>query len=233
MEGLHELLIESDILIMYEYSFYKMLIKHVFFINRDLSKEPYHTIIKSFIPIFISTYDFENEKELLPLKVLIRELKEKPNEKELNNILIDNIIKYGLSANGIGYTINGHIYPLFKNKILKFESNCFCVYNRPCFFGNLFLDILIESGEDYNSLNDNLRLFNIDYVATVIKIRDIDIYFDKINWDFFKIKKQKLTFERILNNVHLFSIEDLNKIAITEFTYEQLQTLLLTKEILQ
>lgn len=233
MEGLHELLIESDILIMYEYSFYKMLIKHIFFINKDLLEEPYHTIIKSFIPVFINTDDFDNEKELPPLNTLIKKLKEKPNEKELNNILIDTIIKYGLSVRGVNYTINGYIYPLFKNKILKFESNCFYAYNRPCFFGNLFLDILIESGEDYNSLNDNLPFFNIDYAASVMKIRDIDIYFDKINWDFFKIKKQKLTFEQVLDNIHLFSIEDLNKVAITEFTYEQLQTLLLTKEILQ
>lgn len=234
MEGLHELLIESDILIMYECSFYKIFIKYIYFINKDLLEEPYHTIIKSSIPAFIDDISFyEIKDQEIKIRTLIAKLKEKPDKQELNNILIRNIIIEYLSPNCDNYIINKKIYPLFRNKILNLKDEPLIINNKLCLFGNLFLNILIENGEDYNNLNDNLPFFDINYAALVMKIRDIDKYFDKINWSYKKMKKQKLAFEQVLNNVNLFSIEDLNKVAITEFTYEQLQTLLLTKEILQ
>lgn len=234
MEELKELLIKSDILISYKKIGHLIYFRDVFIINKDLLEEPYQTIIKTFIITFMDNIPFYKMKDLeIKLTTLIAELKEKPDEQELNNILIRNITIECLSPTYNNYIINEKIYPLFRNKILNLKDEPFIINNKLCLFGNLFLNILVENGEDYNSLNDNLPFFDINYAALVMKIRDIDKYFDKINWNYRKIKKQKLTFERILNNVHLFSIEDLNKIAITEFTYEQLQTLLLTKEILQ
>lgn len=234
MEELKGLLIESDILISYKKIEHLIYFSDVFIINKDLLEEPYQTIIKAFVPAFMDDIHFYEMKDLeIKLRTLIIELKEKPNEQELNNILIRNITIECLSPNCDNYIINKKIYQLFRNKILNLKDEPLILNNKLCLFGNLFLNILIENREDYNNLNDNLPFFDINHAALVMKIRDIDKYFDKINWNYRKIKKQKLTFERILNNVHLFSIEDLNKIAITEFTYEQLQTLLLTKEILQ
>lgn len=232
MEELKELLIKLDLLISYKKIEHLIYFRDVFIINKDLLEEPYQTIIKTFIA-FMDNIPFYRMKDLeIGLTTLIDELKEKPNEQELNNILIRYIIIECLSPNGNNYTIDKKIYPLFRNKILNLKDEPLIINNKLCLFGNLFLNILVENGEDYNSLNDNLPFFDINYAALVMKIRDIDKYFDKINWDYRKIKKQKLTFEQILNNVHLFLIEDLNKIGITDFTYQQLQTLLVTKEIL-
>lgn len=233
MEELKELLIESDILISYKKIEHLIYFSDVFIINKDLLEEPYQTIIKAFVPAFMDDIHFYEIKHLeIILRTLITELKGKPDEQELSNILIRNITVECLSPNGNNYIINKKIYPLFRNKILNLKDEPFILNNELCLFGNLFLNTLVENGEDYNNLNDNLPFFDINYAALVMKIRDIDKYFDKINWNYRKMKKQKLTFEQILNNVHLFLIEDLNKIGITDFTYQQLQTLLVTKEIL-